>query len=81
MAVTISILGSVCAALLIIILTQHLRNDRLGKLAKENKNRIEELETELKGLTEKYRISEDSRHKYENKKPSRSVDFTNVFMR
>ncbi len=81
MAVTISILGSVCAGLLIIILTQHLRNDRIGKLYKEKIKRIEELETELKELTEKYRISEDSRQKYEKRKSTNTIDFTGVHLR
>lgn len=81
MAVTISILTSVCAGLLIIIVTQHLRNDRLTKSAKENAERIKQLEAELKDLAEKYRVSEESRQKYENKKPSRSVNYDGVFMR
>jgi hypothetical protein len=81
MAVTIAILTSVCAALLIIIVTQHLRNDKLARLAKENIERVKQLETELKEFTEKYRISEEARQKYENKKPPRSIDYSKLHMR
>jgi hypothetical protein len=81
MAVTISILASVCAGLIITIILQHLRNDKLVSLAKENKDRIKQLESELKDLTEKYRIAEEYCEKQKNKKPSNRLDLTGVYMR
>lgn len=81
MAVTISILISICAGLVILLIVQQLRQDRITKANKENIDRIKELETELEELKEHHRITEQCIQKNENKKPPRSFDPTGVFMR
>lgn len=81
MAVTIAILSSLCAALAAGCIFCESRNGKLQKTIEESEKRIKTLETELKEHREQKRVTEETNQQKSEKKPSKKIDFTGVFMR
>jgi len=81
MAVTITILSILCATLAAAYLYAESRNSILKKTIKEAEKRIKDLETELKEFREQQKITNENSQNKSEKKPSRKIYFTNVFMR
>ena len=81
MAVTIAILSNLCAALAAGCIFCESRNGKLQKAIEESEKRIKTLETDLKEFREQKRVTEEANQQKCEKKPSKKIDFTGVFMR
>jgi predicted RNase H-like nuclease (RuvC/YqgF family) len=81
MAVTIAILSSLCAALAAGCIFCESRNGKLQKIIEESEQQITTLKTELEEFREQKRVTEEAHQQKSEKKPSKKIDFTGVFMR